>query len=373
MILFSVPIIVLFWQDHGLSMTQIMLLQSLYEICVTLLEIPTGYIADIYGRRQSLIWGSLIHALGILYYAISSDFVWFMVAELIFAVGISLISGANSAFLYDMLLEKGQELRYKKVLGNSTFYMLIAMAVTNILWWFIGDVSFVWTFWLSFLFNIPSVFIAMSMKESKRSKKIIKKWYLHQLRLILKKSFVENKQLRYLLIWIGLIYGLNNIALWFYQIYFDTAWLSIVYFGFLFASFQIIAWLSWKYAHKIEEFLGQKKSIVLMLVLMGISYLLMWQFILIIWFLFVFLQQFVRWFSMVVFTDYINKLIDSENRATILSIQSMLYRLSYAVMIPFVWYIFDVYGLSQALMVSWISVFIIWFVFVLILIKNKIF
>jgi len=55
MILFATPIIVLFWQDNGLSMMQIMILQSIYAILVTVLEIPTGYIADIYGRRKSLI------------------------------------------------------------------------------------------------------------------------------------------------------------------------------------------------------------------------------------------------------------------------------------------------------------------------------
>jgi len=44
-----------------------------------------------------------------------------------------LISGANSAFLYDVLLEAGEEKRYKKILGNSTFYLLISMAVANIM------------------------------------------------------------------------------------------------------------------------------------------------------------------------------------------------------------------------------------------------
>ena len=121
MILFATPIIVLFWPDNGLSMMQIMILHSIYSILVTVLEIPTWYIADIYGRRKSLIIGSFIHALWIVYYAIAWDFVWFVIAEWLFAIGISLISGANSAFLYDVLLEAGEEKRYKKILGGSNF------------------------------------------------------------------------------------------------------------------------------------------------------------------------------------------------------------------------------------------------------------
>ncbi|HKL44377.1 MAG TPA: MFS transporter [Candidatus Absconditabacterales bacterium] len=373
MILFATPIIVLFWQDNGLSMMQIMILQSIYAILVTVLEIPTGYIADIYGRKKSLIIGSLIHAFGVLYYAIAKDFVGFLIAEGLFAIGISLISGANSAFLYDMLLEKGQERKYKKILGNSTFYLLISMAVAQILGGFLGEISFSLTFYLSFAFNIPSVFIALSMKEPKRNIKIIKKGYVKQLLFIIKKSIVDNKKLRYILIGAGLIYGLNNIALWFYQPYFELSGLDIVYFGFIFAAFQIFAGISGKYAHRIERLLGEKKSIVLLLILLGISYILMGKFVFAFGFLFAFLQQFVRGFSKVVFADYINKLIDSKNRATILSIQSMLSRLTYAMIIPFIGYLADIYSISDALFVSGISVFVIGAIFIVLLYKYKIF
>jgi len=373
MILFATPIIVLFWQDNGLSMMQIMILQSIYSILVTVLEIPTGYIADIYGRRKSLIIWSFVHALWIVYYAIAGDFVWFMIAEWLFAIGISLISWANSAFLYDVLLEAWEEKRYKKILWKSTFYLLISMAIANIMWGFLWEFNFRLTFYLSFLFNIPSIFIAFSMKESKRKTKIIKKWYIKQLMMIIKKSIVENKKLRYLLIWAGLIYGLNNIALWFYQPYFELAGLDIMYFGVIFAAFHIFAGISGKYAHRVERLLWEKKSIVLLLILLWISYILMWQFVFAFGFLFAFLQQFVRWFSKVVFADYINKLIDSENRATILSIQSMLSRLSYAIVIPFIWYIADIYSISHALLISGISVFVIWAIFLIILHRYKIF
>jgi len=373
MVLFATPIIVLFWQDNGLSMMQIMILQYIYSILVTVLEIPTWYIADLYGRKRSMLIWALIHALGIVYYAIAKDFVGFVIAEWLFAVGISLISWANSAFLYDTLLEAGEEKKYKKILWNSTFYVLISMAIANIIWGFLGEISFRLTFWVSFALNIPSVFIALSLKESKKHIKIIKRWYIKQLMLVIKRAIIDNQKLRWLLIWAGLIYGLNNIALRFYQPYFELAWLDIIYFGFIFAAFQIVAGISWKYAHKIEHLLWEKKSIVLLLILLWISYLLMWKFIFAFGFLFAFLQQFVRWFSKVVFADYINKLIDSDNRATIVSIQSMLSRLSYAIIIPFIGYIADIYSISHALIISWISVFVIWIIFLIMLHRYKIF
>ena len=57
--LFAVPIIVLFWQENGLSLTQIMILQSLFSIAMVILEIPTGYLADIYGRKNILLLSAI--------------------------------------------------------------------------------------------------------------------------------------------------------------------------------------------------------------------------------------------------------------------------------------------------------------------------
>jgi len=49
---FFVPIIVLFWQENDLNLTQIMILQSLFSLTVVLLEIPSGYFADVFGRKN---------------------------------------------------------------------------------------------------------------------------------------------------------------------------------------------------------------------------------------------------------------------------------------------------------------------------------
>ena len=54
-IVFFVPIIVLFWQENGLSMTEVMVLQSFFALAIVFLEVPTGYFADVFGRKRSLI------------------------------------------------------------------------------------------------------------------------------------------------------------------------------------------------------------------------------------------------------------------------------------------------------------------------------
>ena len=48
----SMPIIVLFFQEHGLTLTEVMLLQSIYSLSLALFEIPSGYIADILEEKE---------------------------------------------------------------------------------------------------------------------------------------------------------------------------------------------------------------------------------------------------------------------------------------------------------------------------------
>lgn len=62
---FQLPIIVLFWQDIGLNMLQIMTLQAVFAIATVIMELPSGVFADLYGRKLSLILAGLMDTVGI--------------------------------------------------------------------------------------------------------------------------------------------------------------------------------------------------------------------------------------------------------------------------------------------------------------------
>lgn len=60
---FSTAIMVLFWQSHGLSMAEVMFLQSAFALSMVLFEVPTGFIADRFGHKFSLVLAGLFLAL----------------------------------------------------------------------------------------------------------------------------------------------------------------------------------------------------------------------------------------------------------------------------------------------------------------------
>ena len=368
---FSVPIIVLFWQDNWLSLTEIMILQSIFSILTVILEIPTWYFADTYGRKKTLIIAAITWLIAITSYSLWHNLYQFLFAEVFFALSVSFTSGTMSAFVYDTLLDLKRENEYKKIWWNILFYGLIALALANIIWWFVAKTDLRYTLYFSIPFFAAMIPLAFSMKEPHKHRIIAKKWYIKEL---LKNiiNILKNKKLKRIIIYSGVIFAFNQSALWLYQPYFKISWLDIAYFWVVFASFQVVAAFSSKYAYKIEKKLWEKHSLIMLLILVTWSYFLMSNFVFLFSFSFCFIQQFVRWFKKVVITGYINQLTSSDIRATILSVENFVSRLFYAIVIPIFWWIADIYSLTQALTVIWITALVSWVIILIFLKKNKI-
>ena len=369
---FSVPVMVLFWQENGLSLTEIMILQSIFSIAVVVLEIPTGYFADVFGRRKSLIYASFFSFFGFVVYSLGLNFYQFLVAEIFLAFAVSLISGANSAMLYDTLKDLKKEKLYKKIWGNILSYAFLSIALACIVGGFVGKIDLRWTIYMTLPFMFLLIPLSYSFKEPQRHKMIFKKGYLIDIFRIIKTVVLDDKKLKWFIIFSGVLFGFNGAGLWLYQPYFEISGLDIVYFGIVFASFNVVAAVSSKYAHKIESIIGLKYSLLSLVLITVISYLLMGNFVFLFGFSFVFLQQFVRGFSTPIIEDYINQITSSEIRATVLSIQNMSRKFFYAMIIPIIGWIADVYSLLQALEIIGITVLVIGSFSLLMLRKVKV-
>ncbi len=371
-IFFSVPVIVLFWQDNGLSLTEIMILQSIFAIMTATLEIPTGYFADIHGRKKTLILASFSMLLGITFYSFGYNFLQFLIAEFFFALGSSLISGTKSAFVFDTLKDLKKEKQFKKIWGNILFVGLFTLALSGIIGSFIAKINLRYTLFASIPFFALLIPVSLSLKEPKRHKIIIKESYRKELIKIMQFTLIKNKKLRWLILYSGIIFAFNQSALWLYQPYFKITGLKITYFGLVFASFQIVSALSSKYAYKLEKKLGQKYSLGVLIFLLSTSYFLMSNFIFLFSFSFCFIQQFIRGFRNTVITDYINRLVDSDIRATTLSVENFTGKLIYATILPLIGYIADIYTLQQAFSILGITTLFIGLIMLMLLKREKI-
>jgi len=370
-LMFFTPIMVLFFQENGLSLTQIMVLQAISALLFVLLEVPSGYFADMFGRKKALLVTAIFSVLTMVSFALSSNFYHFLFASILWAIAGVFISGADSALLYDTLIDLKKENLYKKIWGENCFYYYMGISVASIIGGIIGSINYRYTYYAVIPFMLLLIPLSLSFQEPKRHKPVFEKEHLYNLFRVMKKTVQGNKQMKWLLIYAAVIAGFVQVAYFLSQPYFELSGLKIVHFGLVFAGFNVVIAISSVYSHRLEEILGKKYSLISLFVLIGTSFLLMSNFIYFFSFTFALLIQFVKGFSQIVISDYVHQLTASNIRATILSFKSLIESLFVAVISPLIGWVADIYSLQQALSLSGIIVLILGAISILGLWRSK--
>lgn len=123
-----IPVWIIFLQEErGLSLTQVGLMEAIFWIAMMLAEVPTGAVADRWGRRTSLLLGSVLFTAGTIAFAMSPGFGGIAVSYVILAISGTLYSGAGHALLYDSLRALGRTREYEKHVGRSEAMMTGAL------------------------------------------------------------------------------------------------------------------------------------------------------------------------------------------------------------------------------------------------------
>ena len=113
------PFLILFFREMGLSFFEIGTLFSIREIATNVLEIPTGIIADAYGRRRSMLASFLSYLLSFSLFYLFPHFGVFALAMLLFAFGEAFRSGTHKALILEYLYIKGIENQKVEYYGHT--------------------------------------------------------------------------------------------------------------------------------------------------------------------------------------------------------------------------------------------------------------
>lgn len=101
------PFIILFFREVGLSFLQIGVLISIRELTTTILEIPTGIIADVIGRKNAMLASFTSYIISFIIFYLSSNFYYYILAMIFFASGEAFRSGTHKAMIVQYLKIKG--------------------------------------------------------------------------------------------------------------------------------------------------------------------------------------------------------------------------------------------------------------------------
>ncbi|MBL4670018.1 MAG: MFS transporter [Flavobacteriales bacterium] len=135
------PIIWLFYQENGLDLTDLFIIQSIYSVTIAIIEIPSGYVADVLGRKNSMIIGMFFGMIGMIVYSFSFGFEGFLIAALCLGIGQSFISGSDTALMYDSLLQLNRAKEFIKLEGRTISMGNLAEAFAFIIGGLIAEIS----------------------------------------------------------------------------------------------------------------------------------------------------------------------------------------------------------------------------------------
>jgi MFS family permease len=352
------PYIVPFYQENGLDMHQIMLLQAAYSVSIIALEIPSGYFADVIGRRRTLIMGVIMGTLGMGIYTISYGFAGFLVAELVLGFGQSFVSGADSALLYDSLLEIQKEKDYIKYEGRMVSIGNVAEAMAGIAGGLLALISLRTNYYAQTCVSLLAVPAAILLIEPSRHKRLGVFNFRTILNIVTDSLFIR-KELR-TNIFLSAIIGTATLTMaWFAQPYFESVDLPLSLFGIMWTALNLTVGFAAMLAYRVERRLGASLTVLLLAILIPAGYLALGQLSSVWAISILFIFYIVRGIATPVLKNYIHLLTTSEVRATVLSVRNFIIRICFVLVGPAMGYLTDRTSLQKALTFGGL-VFLLW-------------
>ena len=342
------PVIVLFYKSNGLTMKDIFLLQSVYSLTLMTLEIPTGYFADRVGRKSSILFGSMLGFTGYLVYSFSFGFWQFVIAEVILGVSQSLVSGADSAMLYDTLASAKQNDRYTRLEGRVTSIGNFGEAFAGIVGGILAVSSLRTPFFVQTCVAMIAIPAALMLREPPVKTRKTKPG-LKEIGSIIYSALHGDVKLKWNTFFSAITGAATLSMAWFAQPYFGQIKLPLTMYGVLWALLNLTVGIAAIYAWRFEKKFGASRTVITFTLAIFLSYLML-----------TFMPGYTGLIVLLVFylgrglatptlRNYINIITTSDVRATVLSVRNFLIRFIFAVTGPLWGWITDKYSLQSAI------------------------
>lgn len=351
MALLPMAIITLFWKDQiGLSLSEILLLQALFSLATLLMEFPSGYLSDRMGYRFALNLACFFGITGWTTYTLATSFAGVLVAELQLGISYAFISGADSALLYETLRHEGKEEEYAKHDGRMTAWAQAGEAAGAIG----AGALYAWFPLLPFLLQIGVWISALAVCRNLRDIPAATRQtssHLREALEIARKAFLLKPGLRYSILFASLLGLASFYPVWLIQPYMQSFNVPLAWFGPIWAIANLCVSFGSILSHRIQYHLGARGTPWLLLALITVGYagLAFNQFI---WgFAFYFLLTIMRGIQGPFLRLALQKQSERHERASILSLKSLTFRLGFVVTGPLVGMLADEAGLSYCFMI----------------------
>ena len=156
-------------ETRGLTVGQALLFDAVFFSSLLLSEMPTGVVADRYGRRISMLSGSLLLSAGFIVFALAGTLPLLLSAYVLFGIGSALMSGADDAYLFGALQAVGRVREFPAVAGRLNALMTLAIAGFTVIGGLMATVTpLSWPIAASGILSLAAASLAWRLDEPPR-------------------------------------------------------------------------------------------------------------------------------------------------------------------------------------------------------------
>jgi predicted MFS family arabinose efflux permease len=337
-VLFPVPIATLFWQrELGMSLADILELQAIFSFTVTVMELPTGYVADRIGYRRALLIGATFWLAGWALYVVAGSFAAAVPAEVALATGMAFVSGSDSALLWTSLPERDRTLAYRRCEGRMQAAAQTSEALSSAA----GGYLFALTPRLPYWLQLPAAGLSLATvlampADAPKATPEGRTTHVRRLLALAQLTLWRHPRLRTGVALMVVLSLSSFIPVWLIQPYMAERGVPEAWFGPIWAAGNLWVAIIALASHRVTSLLGVRATLMLCCALIaagygGLARTSAWY-----GFAFYFLLLTVRGLQLPLMRQTLQHDAPAEDRATVMSLAAMAFRLCFVVLAPLV-------------------------------------
>lgn len=342
---------VLYLTYKGLPLWQIGILEGVFHITGFVSEVPTGALADLMGRKKVIIYSRLCTIISGIIMLFANNMWQFAFSFIFSAWGHNLLSGSEEALLYDSFISLKIENDYYKVNSRMEVIIEIAQGLAIFVGGILAEQSFVYCYIVAIVIAVLSLAPAVLFCEPEvRSNCKEERVSIREHFCICLQIMRGNRAVREIILFYAIVFTFYTSIYFYGQKYFLELGLNKVYISIIMLIVGVFSCLGAILSEKIFGILQHKTKYVATIVI-AVTISFMWFNQIILSAICFIIMGFANSLLYPLQSVTLNRLIPSEQRATIISVSSMMFSLFMILLFPIIGFFADVFTLHNIFMV----------------------
>lgn len=343
--LFLLAVLVPYLEDHvGLTFREILLTEAAFAATMVLAEVPSGWIADQWKRKSALVIGTILWAMGILLLWTADGFGQVVASQIALGLAVSMHSGADSALLYDSLLCRGQQARYLNVESRRHGLSLGCLAVASA----VAGPLYVWHPQSVFAFSFASIMLcgvfAMLLHEPPRQRSHRGRFNFAAMIIVVTTICRANPIVLWTILFAAGLMATTKAAVWVQQAYLRLLEVDLIWFGPIAAAGFLVGGIASQFGPSVDRTIGPQKTLGITAALVVLGFVIGGAFPSLAMLPLLFVGAAAYGIADPALKALVNSQVESDHRATILSVLGLAPQLTFIVLSHFVGQVVDNHG-----------------------------